>query len=76
MINVSDLKKSFDGVPVLKGINLAGRPCGLFSTQTGAAIEWLRSLCRDSELAVHSEALTEASSSNLASWVGAVLSRS
>lgn len=61
---------------VLKGINLAGRPCGLFSNEPGAAIEWLRGLCRDSELVVHSEALTAGSVSNLSSWVGEVLSKS
>lgn len=63
-------------VRVLKGINLAGRPCGLFSTAPGAAVEWLRDISRDSELAVHRDALTSASSSNIASWVDDVLQRS
>lgn len=61
---------------VLKGINLAGRPCGLFSTEAGAAIEWLHDLSRDSELAVHRDALTGTSSSNVVSWVADVLKRS
>ncbi|MFQ3546947.1 MAG: hypothetical protein SNJ56_01310 [Termitinemataceae bacterium] len=42
---------------VLRGINLAGRSCGLFTLSSKSAIEYLRSIVRDSELSVAGEAL-------------------
>ena len=36
-------------VRVLKGINLAGRPCGLFSLDSAQSIEYLRSTVRDAD---------------------------
>ncbi|GHV81756.1 hypothetical protein AGMMS49991_03140 [Spirochaetia bacterium] len=38
---------------VLRHINLAGRPCGLFSPRSAEAIAYLSGIVRDSELAVH-----------------------
>ena len=42
---------------VLKGINLAGRPCGLFTLSSKSAIEYLRSITEDAELVVSREPL-------------------
>jgi len=67
---------------VLKGINLAGRPCGLFTLSAKSAIEYLRSITRDAELAVFSEPLIyEALKSGdrapqVKAWVQSVLGRS
>ncbi len=57
---------------VLEGINLARRPCGLFSISTGPAIEWLKNICIDSELAVYPEELIQEKISTLKPWVMAV----
>ncbi|AEJ18931.1 hypothetical protein [Gracilinema caldarium] len=67
---------------VLKGINLAGRPCGLFTLSSKSAIEYLRSISQDAELAVFSEPLFFESlkpvdrAPKVKAWVHAVLGRS
>lgn len=67
---------------VLKGINLAGRPCGLFTLSAKSAIEYLRSITRDTELAVfHEPLLYEAlkpvdRATQVKAWVHSVLGRS
>jgi hypothetical protein len=43
---------------VLRHINLAGRPCGIFSCSAAGA-DYLRDMVHDSELAVHPDVLTE-----------------
>lgn len=64
---------------VLKGINLAGRPCGLFTLSSKSAIEYLRSITLDAELAVFSEPLLyevlppEDRAARVKSWVQSVL---
>ncbi len=40
---------------VLRGINLAGRPCGLFSPASPPAIAYLRTMVGDAELRVNPE---------------------
>lgn len=50
---------SFAGLDaILRHINLAGRPCGIFSHSEEAA-EYLRVMVRDSELDLYPEVLTE-----------------
>jgi hypothetical protein len=67
---------------VLKGINLAGRPCGLFTLSSKSAIEYLRSITRDAELAVFPEPLlyealkTMDRAPQVKAWVQSVLGRS
>lgn len=67
---------------VLKGINLAGRPCGLFTLSAKSAIEYLRSITQDAELAVfHEPLLYEAlkpvdRAPQVKAWVHSVLGRS
>ena len=67
---------------VLKGINLAGRPCGLFTLSSKSAIEYLRSISQDAELAVFSDPLffdalkPEDRAPRVKAWVHSVLGRS
>jgi adenine phosphoribosyltransferase len=42
---------------VLKHINLVGRPCGVFSPSSEAAIEYLRAMVHDSEMALYPKPL-------------------
>ncbi|WP_304222343.1 hypothetical protein [Gracilinema caldarium] len=64
---------------VLKGINLAGRPCGLFTLSSKSAIEYLRAITQDAEVAVFSEPLLyevlppENRAARVKSWVQSVL---
>jgi len=60
---------------LFKHINLAGRPCGLFSTQAGA-IKYLSGLVRDSEAALGNPFITEkgaADSRKLKKWAGGII---
>ena len=60
---------------LFKHINLAGRPCGLFSTQAGA-IKYLSGLVRDSEAALGSPFIAEkgaADSRKLKKWAGGII---
>lgn len=64
---------------VLKGINLAGRPCGLFTLSSKSAIEYLRFITEDAELAVSREPLiyetlvSKDRASQMKVWVQSVL---
>jgi len=66
----------FAGIKDLfKHINLAGRPCGLFSTQANA-IKYLSGLVRDSEAAVGSPLVVKnnaVDSLELQKWVGGII---
>lgn len=67
---------------VLKGINLAGRPCGLFTLSAKNAIEYLRTITRDADLAVFPEPLLYEAlkpvdrTPQVKAWVQSVLGRS
>jgi hypothetical protein len=54
---------------VLLHINLAGRPCGLFSPQSLAALQYLATLVHDSELALKADPFLGAKSEDLAAWI-------
>jgi adenine phosphoribosyltransferase len=53
---------------LLRHINLAGRPCGLFSPDSQEAVRYLANLVQDSELAVEAEPLF-AFDENIGAWV-------
>jgi len=60
---------------LFKHINLAGRPCGVFSTKANA-VKYLSGLVRDSEAALGSPLVLEkgaADSKKLKKWVGSVI---
>ena len=58
---------------LLKHINLAGRPCGIFSPGSDKAVKYLSVLVRDCEAALYSEPLT-GSVKNAGSWAQKVVS--
>jgi hypothetical protein len=60
---------------LFKHINLAGRPCGVFSTRTNA-IKYLSGLVRDSEAALGSPLVLENGETDgkkLKKWVGSII---
>jgi len=68
--------QEFAGIKVLfKHINLAGRPCGIFSTQDNA-IKYLSELVRDSEAALGNPLVLKngaVDSRKLQKWVGSII---
>ena len=60
---------------LLKHINLAGRPCGVFSPGSEKAVKYLAGLLKDSEAALNPEPLT-ASGKNMKKWAENVISGS
>ena len=66
----------FTGVKeLLKHINLAGRPCGVFSSQL-SAVKYLSGLVRDSEAALGSPLVVEngaVDGRKLQKWVGGII---
>ena len=54
---------------LLKHINLAGRPCGVFSPGSDKAAEYLTALVHDSEAALNSEPLFSNSGDTVKKWV-------
>jgi len=60
---------------LLKHINLAGRPCGVFSSGTKKTADYLAGLVKDCEAALNPEHLT-ASASGVKSWVNNVICKS
>lgn len=58
---------------VLKGVNLAGRPCGLFSSASNEAIDYLRTMVRDSELRQHPVPLLASASPDVGAWAAETL---
>ncbi len=62
---------------VLGGINLAGRPCGLFSHGSAPAVEYLRRIVRDAEFQLNPEPWISDSNDAkaLAAWVQSTLNR-
>ena len=61
---------------LLKHINLAGRPCGIFSPDSEKAAKYLAGLVRDSEAALNPELLIGAkgSGSDISKWAKKVVS--
>jgi len=60
---------------LLKHINLAGRPCGVFSTKAGA-VKYLSGLVRDSEAALGSPLVIEngaVDGRKVKKWVGSII---
>lgn len=60
---------------VLAGINLAGRPCGLFSLASNEAIEYLRGVVRDADLRLNPTPLLAASGAAAKAWTAETLGR-
>ena len=60
---------------VLKGINLAGRPCGLFSLASDEAIGYLRDIVRDADLRLVPEPYFADLSDDAGSWTTEILER-
>jgi hypothetical protein len=60
---------------LFKHINLAGRPCGVFSPGSEKAAKYLAGLVRDSDAALNPELLT-GSSANIGKWAKKVISQS
>jgi hypothetical protein len=54
---------------ILAHINLARRPCGIFSASAGA-VEYLRGMVRDSELALYPDPFT--GKGDIGAWAGKV----
>jgi len=58
---------------VLKGINLAGRPCGLFSLASNEAIEYLRSIVRDADLRLQPKPFLISGKADIGIWAAETL---
>jgi hypothetical protein len=54
---------------LLLHINLAGRPCGIFSPGSRAAIQYLAGLVRDSELILNSEPFLGIKAEGIGAWI-------
>ena len=60
---------------LLQHINLAGRPCGLFSSSSSEAIGYLSKLVQDSEMVLGSSPLYASGINSIGSWVGGLEKR-
>jgi hypothetical protein len=58
---------------VLKGINLAGRPCGLFTLASNEAIEYLRTIVRDADFRLHPTPFLVSGSADIVRWAADTL---
>ena len=61
---------------LLKHINLAGRPCGVFSNGSEKAAKYLAGLVKDCEAALNPEPILEGSDKGIENWARSVVSRS
>ena len=61
---------------LLKHINLAGRPCGVFSPGSKKAALYLAALVKDSEAALNPEPLLAGSAREVRTWVNRIFSNS
>ena len=61
---------------LLKHINLAGRPCGVFSPGSEKAVKYLTGLVHDSEAALNPRPLFTGSGAVMKNWVKNVISGS
>ncbi|GHU81320.1 hypothetical protein FACS189468_3630 [Spirochaetia bacterium] len=68
---------SFDYLEeLLRHINLVGRPCGVFSSGSREALDYLSEMVRDSELALYPEPLLagpSAKPAEITAWVAKVV---
>ena len=58
---------------LLKHINLAGRPCGIFSPESEKTAKYLASLVHDSEAALNPEPLLGSSRIDIKTWAQNVI---
>ena len=58
---------------VLKHVNLAGRPCGVFSSGSEKAVKYLAGLAKDCEAALNPEFLLSGSGKNISGWAKKVV---
>ena len=58
---------------LLKHINLAGRPCGIFSPGTEKAAKYLAGLVKDSEAALNPKFIFAGSKVDLKKWAASVI---
>ena len=58
---------------VLKHINLAGRPCGIFSPGPQKAVKYLSALVKDCEATLNPEPLVTDSAKDIKKWAKAVI---
>jgi hypothetical protein len=61
---------------LFKHINLAGRPCGVFSPSSEKAVKYLSELVSDCEAALNPKPLFAASVTDVENWAKSVISRS
>jgi len=61
---------------LLKHINLAGRPCGVFSPESEKAAKYLAALLSDSEAALNPQLLFAASGDTVRTWAQNTVSNS
>jgi len=61
---------------LLKHINLAGRPCGIFSPGSEKAAKYLAALIHDSEAALNPRFFLDASGAGNKTWAQKVISKS
>ena len=61
---------------LLKHINLAGRPCGVFSPGSEKAVEYLAGLVKDCEAALNPEFLLTNSGKDISRWAKKIVSDS
>ena len=60
----------------LKHVNLAGRPCGVFSPNPEKTVKYLAGLVKDSEAVLHPESIFAGSGADLKKWANSVVSGS
>ena len=58
---------------LLQHINLAGRPCGIFSSGSSNAIKYLSKAVQDSEMILGKEPLYASGLENISAWVGTLV---
>ena len=59
---------------LFKHINLAGRPCGVFSPGSEKTVKYLASMVRDSEAALNPELFLSGSGGDISTWAQKVIS--
>jgi hypothetical protein len=57
-------------------INLAGRPCGIFSPGSDKAAAYLAALIHDSEAAIYPKPLLDANETDTKNWSSSVIAKS
>ncbi|MDR2103480.1 MAG: hypothetical protein LBP42_05185 [Treponema sp.] len=60
---------------ILGHINLVGRPCGIFSSKSKKALQYLSGMVHDAELALYDEPFIADTAADIKTWVERVISR-